>query len=146
MAFGFSLGYLTFLGLDEISKNKEEMNDVHHIDMSHLHPQREVSLEIAPELSVKVIADSKSGYNIQILTRNYKWSPEAVNTKVIENEGHAHIYINDEKIARVYGEWFHLDDHHLSQNQNLLRVTLNANDHSEWSINNQVIEVTQILN
>jgi hypothetical protein len=70
----------------------------------------------------------------------------SVNTENIQNQGYIYIYIKDEKIARVYDEWFHLDDHHLSNGINVLRITLNSNDHSTWSINTNPIQVSMVLN
>lgn len=42
-------------------------------------------------------------------------------------EGHAHIYIDDVKIGRVYGEWYHLAtaNLNLSPGSHVVRVDLN---------------------
>jgi hypothetical protein len=145
--FGFVLGYLTFIGLDEFLDVQQVNTDSHmnHGDM-HMHEMIEVQSENAPSLSLNVYPDDISGYNIQFITENYTFMPELVNTENIQNEGHGHIYINDQKVARIYGEWFHLDNHHLTDEENILRATLNAHDHSQWSINNNPIEVVMTLN
>ncbi len=57
----------------------------------------------------------------------------------IMNEGHAHIYINGNK-NRVYSEWYHIEDEKLTQPINQIRATLNANDHSEYTVNSRPIE------
>lgn len=148
--FGFALGYLTFLGFDEISQNSNNKEFVmnhsdHGMDMLHSHELLEVNHELIPGLTVNVYPDEKSGFNVQLLTENFEFTPETVNRENIQNQGHAHIYINDQKIARVYSSWFHINDHHINNDMNMMRVTLNANDHSEWSINNEPIEVRMNL-
>lgn len=143
LVLGFCLGYLVFIALDEISNNKKivESEIIHgeHMEMNHQHEKIHVG-DVIPELDVEVYKDTTSGYNVHIITKNFEWKPEAVNTEPIDNQGHAHIYINDEKIARVYGDWFHIDDHHILDTSNTLRVTLNANNHAEWSIDDNPIE------
>jgi uncharacterized membrane protein len=89
-----------------------------------------------PSVDIKVIKDAKSGYNIQLITKNFKFTPEKVNKENIMNEGHAHIYINGNK-NRVYSEWYHIEDEKLTQPINQIRVTLNANDHSEYTVNSR---------
>ena len=92
-----------------------------------------------PSVDIKVIKDAKSGYNIQLVTKNFKFTPEKVNKENVMNEGHAHIYINGNK-NRVYSEWYHIEDEKLTQPINQIRATLNANDHSEYTVNSRPIE------
>lgn len=142
LLFGIALGYLLFLGLDELSSEEKSAEPARYgSDMSHVHSSLEVMSEFIPELSVNVYRDDESGFNIQLMLENFSFAPESVNSESTENQGHAHVYINDEKIARIYSEWFHVDSRYLNNLQNTMRITLNANDHSEWSINNEPIEV-----
>lgn len=103
--------------------------------MAHDHPLLEVS-ETAPAPSVThlVFPDPMGGYNIQILTDNFKITPASINDAPVENEGHAHLYVNGEKYTRIYSNWFHLPAAALVDGVNVVSVTLNANDHSQWSI------------
>lgn len=104
---------------------------------NHAHPLINVKDDL-PQPSVQhlVLPDSKDGYNIQILTQNFAFTPARINDDNRDNEGHAHIYINGEKIARVYGHWYHVPSSLLQTGMNVISVTLNANDHSEWAIDN----------
>ena len=36
------------------------------------------------------------------------FAPENVNQADVDGQGHAHIYVDGEKVSRVYGERFHL--------------------------------------
>lgn len=110
------------------------------MDDSHQHPVRNVvAADNAPSLTHLVFPDAVGGYNIQILTQNFEFTPASINREVEDNAGHAHIYVNGEKIARVYSNWYHLPANALSEGVNVVSVTLNANDHSEWAIDDEVI-------
>ena len=49
----------------------------------------------------------------------------------VAGEGHAHVYVDGEKIARLYGPWLHIPS--LSPGA-VVEVTLNANDHRPLAI------------
>ena len=67
------------------------------------------------------------GYNLHLITTNFKFTPENAGRTQVFGEGHAHLYLNDEKIARVYGNWFYLPP--LPQGDYDVEVTLNGNGH-----------------
>ncbi|WP_299414744.1 hypothetical protein [uncultured Sulfitobacter sp.] len=102
--------------------------------VEHDHPALPVdpSLPI-PSLTHLAFPDAMDGYNIQILVRNFTFTPASINREVVPNEGHAHIYINGAKISRVYGNWYHIPSSLFAPGVNALTVTLNANDHSTWA-------------
>jgi hypothetical protein len=113
----------------------------------HQHPLRPVSPNLpVPTISHLVFPDMMDGYNIQIMTENYEFTPAAINREAVANEGHAHIYVNGTKISRVYSNWFHLPSSYLQPGANLITVTLNANDHSEWAIGDtQIASTVRVL-
>lgn len=107
------------------------------------HPMLEIDqTKPIPSLSIEVTPDSKDGYNIHLLTKNYKFTPQDVGGKATANEGHAHLYVNGVKVARLYGEWFNLSTGALKAGDNTIEVTLNANDHSEWVVLGKHIKAT----
>jgi hypothetical protein len=99
----------------------------HPHDMQFRHP---AGIEV-PTLTLEVLPDALSGYNIHIVTTNWTWTPERVNTAPVPNEGHAHLYVDGQKVARVYGPWYYLSG--LSAGPHTIRVTLNANDHADYA-------------
>lgn len=102
--------------------------------MTHMHPMTELDPSLpVPAVSVEAIPDEKDGYNIHVTTEHFAFTPEMVNGDVVSNSGHAHIYVNGTKVARLYGPWFNLPSSALQSGRNEVMVTLNANDHSEWS-------------
>lgn len=91
-----------------------------------------------PGLQLHVERDSVSGWNLRIDTQHFSFSPEGVNGPHAEGAGHAHLYVNQRKYSRLYGNWLHLPP--LGPGLHELRITLNANDHRELARNGQVIE------
>ena len=72
-------------------------------------PPREVTQGApVPSLTHLMFPDVMDGYNVQILPVNFTFTPADINRGPIDNEGHAHIYVNDVKIGRVYAPWVHL--------------------------------------
>ena len=110
----------------------------HKDSKNHNHKSIEAKMPY-PSVDIRVIKDTKSGYNIQLITKNFKFTPEKVNKENVMNEGHAHIYINRVKNI-VYSEWYHVEDEKLTQPINQIRATLNSNDHSEYAVNSRPIE------
>ena len=109
-----------------------------HKDDSHAHKSIEAKNPY-PSVDIKIMKDGASGYNLQLITKNFRFTPEKINTTNVMNEGHAHLYINGKKI-RLYSEWYHIDDDQLTQPINQIRITLNANDHSEYTVNSRPVE------
>ena len=80
-----------------------------------------------PAVTVQVEADPVRGWNLYVGTANFDFVPEEVNGESSPTEGHAHLYVNDESVQRIYGPWTHLPT--LPGGTNEVRVTLNANGH-----------------
>ncbi len=117
------------------SETQHDMSAMSDAGAEHDHPARPVDPELPiPSLTHLVFPDAMDGYNVQILTKNFRFTPASINRDVVANEGHAHIYINGIKIARVYGTWFHLPSALFSDGVSAVTVTLNANDHSTWAM------------
>lgn len=85
----------------------------------------------APYLSLALEPDMGEAFNLKIIAPEFTFAPEQVNGPVTAGTGHAHIYVNGEKVARAYGPWMLLE--HVKSGD-LVRVTLNANDHSHWGV------------
>ena len=96
-----------------------------------------------PKVVVNVFPDSVSGWNIQVQTENWTFAPERVNESSVTTEGHAHLYLNDKKLTRIYSEWHYLPS--LPPGKHTLTVSLNANGHEALIYNGEPIEAfTQV--
>lgn len=105
----------------------------------HSHKQLDISSWASqPSVSMKVETDAMSGLNIYIEPQNFQFAPESVNSPIQEGEGHAHLYVNDKKVARLYGSWFHLPA--LPAGTHSIKIQLTANDHSTLALGNNPIE------
>ena len=91
-----------------------------------------------PELAITLHADGASSRNLKIDVTNFSFSPENVNEAHQPGEGHAHIYVDGVKLARAYSPWFQITG--LSAGQHEVRVTLNANDHSQLAVEGEPLE------
>lgn len=109
-------------------------------DHSGGHGQFDVAAELAPQIDLVVLQDAAAGWNVLIETENFRFAPEAVNQEAIVGEGHGHIYVDGEKIARLYGPAYHLSD--LGPGEHVITVTLNANDHSIYAVDGEEISAT----
>ena len=111
----------------------------------HHHAKIDVSdMENIPEIELlQVNEDEMSGWNLYIKTKNFEFRPDKVNSDHQHGQGHAHLYINGEKIARLYGQWFHIAKLESSRPQ--ITVTLNTNNHGSYSVNGTEIAATIVV-
>lgn len=123
----------------------------HSDDMSHSHGDTHSrgsfdasDLASAPAItSLSVTKDAKSGWNLRLTTENFTFAPQSVNEAHVNNEGHAHVMVNGERIARIYSGDLHISD--LPTGENTIMVTLNTNEHDEYQINGETISAMTIV-
>lgn len=84
-------------------------------------------------LGLKAYPDPAGGYNLHLEIANFRFSPENIGKMTEAVEGHAHLYVNMKKIGRIYGTWHHLPGSLLGPGINNIRVTLNDNNHRNWT-------------
>lgn len=92
----------------------------------------------APTLAVKAHPDTGNAVNLEIMTENFVFAPNAVNGPHSPGQGHAHVYIDGAKYARLYGSWLHVSG--LPAAGAEIRVTLNANSHETLAVGATPIE------
>ncbi len=147
LVFGGGIGFVTAAGMGVTFDGHDHSDPAHHdagMDHVMMHDTPiEVPAADAPSLSIKVQADPMAGYNLQLMTENFAFSPQNASGQNVTGEGHAHVYINDEKLGRLYGNWMHLD--HLPTGEVKVTVTLNTNDHRPMSVAGTEIAATQII-
>jgi len=120
-----------------VEKKIEEKSD-HTAD----HTEIEVNTDLPlPSVSLILEKDKMAGYNVIVNTDNFTFTPEKVNLEPVSNEGHAHLYVDDVKITRLYGQYYHLNN--LSRGEHEIKVTLNANDHADWMYQGEHIQAVQ---
>lgn len=85
----------------------------------------------APRVALSVTPDPVSGWNLHLDPGNFRFAPDRAGGTHVSGEGHAHVYVNGSKVARLYGPWLHLPA--LPEGTAQIRVTLNGNDHRPFS-------------
>ncbi len=121
-------------GSDEHSHNGDSM--AHFANGNH----GSIESESAMSVEVEAAVDAVSGVNVQIIPSGFTFAPEKVNQEHADGEGHAHIYVDGVKLSRVYTPWLHIDG--LEPGVREIRVTLNANSHSDYTWNGEAVEAT----
>jgi hypothetical protein len=108
----------------------------------HAHEQFELGKDTKNIPTVKVLAvqDKKAGWNLSLVTSNFSFTPEDVNGKDVVGEGHAHLWVDGEKITRLYGNHYYIDA--LSQGDHEITVTLNTNSHKDYVVDGKQIADT----
>lgn len=102
------------------------------------HPKFEVPANAAvPSVMVHPQKDKTGGWNIYLMTENFKFTPANSGEADVMGEGHAHLYINGKKVSRVYGNWFHVT---LVKGVNKIKVSLNTNSHKDYFFEGKPIE------
>jgi len=102
-------------------------------------PSRVINLDEmdAPTLKLQVYALADGSFNLQLQTSNFAFTPQNIDMAPVVGEGHAHLYVDGVKLARIYGEWHHLPT--LPPDAEALTVSLYANNHQGFAVNGALI-------
>lgn len=142
---GFFIGIILSFGAVWVfnSVNSAEDQDMmEHDHASHSHDTPYYIPPEAPQPSIELLlhSDSVSGWNLELVTSNFRFTPHDVGKVNVPGAGHAHIYVNGEKLSRVYTNWYHISE--LPAGSNEVKVTLNTNDHLQYYSNFEPVEAT----
>ena len=112
------------------------------------HHDHGTSVEVAegvpvPTIAIEVTEDPVEGWNLRVRTTDFEIVPENVSTSHVDGEGHMHLYIDGEKVSRLYGEWHHIGA--LAPGEHEVRVELSANDHSALAAGGDIIDATAVI-
>lgn len=146
LAVGAALGFVASggIGIDGLGTKPGTATD-QSTGMSQTHDHgetREVPASAVPAVSLRVVPESPCTFNLAIEVSNFVFAPDNVNGPHVDGEGHAHLYANGVKLARIYGPHFHATAPAGSTD---ITVTLNSNDHAIYTHNAQPITATAPL-
>ncbi len=144
----FAMVNFIFLFLALAFPYQKLANDAHAKSLAEqakmAHPKFEVPAgSPPPEIMLHSYKDSMGGWNIHLMTKNFKFSPEMAGKDDVMGEGHAHLFINGKKAARVYGDWAHIS---IGKGTNKIKVNLTTNSHKDYYHNGKAIEAEIELN
>ncbi len=127
LAGGTVLGLLASGSLGGFGSGSSPKNASPTDGMAHDHSKMIDATDPVPTVQIALFSEGGCSYNLQTTVQNFAFSPSAVNTDHNDGEGHAHLYVDGKKIARLYSEWFHFT---VPQGSKTAEVVLNSNDHS----------------
>lgn len=84
---------------------------------------------VAFEKMIHPLRDEHGGWNLHLMTENFKFLPSSPDRLDILGEGHAHLYVDGKKIGRIYSDWYHLT---LPSGTHKVKVTINTNSHKDY--------------
>lgn len=119
-------------GMETVSDHEHTSDLVHGHD-SMDHAMFVVTVDNPPTIELVLLEDAKAGWNLQIMTTQFMFTPENANKDDVLGEGHAHLYIDDVKITRLYDNWYYIPE--LTQGEHSIRVDLNTNTHKIYVVN-----------
>lgn len=134
--FGTGLGYL-------LAAPAPPAHDHASHDHAVTHDRLTEAGDPVPALGLDLQPEPDGGLTLHMEVSNFRFAPENANGAHVPGEGHAHVYIDGDKIARAYGPWLHIAA--LPEHAGTLSVTLNANDHSAMAANGAPIIATADL-
>lgn len=146
LLFGGGIGFVTAAGNGITFDGHDHDDPAHHGGghagaMAHDHATA-VDLPSgpdAPRVAIRLHKDPMSGWNLQVLPQNFRFAPQKASAENVPGEGHAHVYVNGEKLARLYAEWVHLPSLPAGA---VVKVSLNTNNHSALTVEGQPVEAT----
>jgi hypothetical protein len=94
----------------------------------------------APQMAIEVVEDPKSGYNALITVDGMTLSAENINGDHVDGEGHLHLYVNGQKVGRLYGDATHIPV--LPVGEVEIAVGAFSNDHRAYVIDGEPIEAS----
>lgn len=105
----------------------------------------EKTIEAPDDLSVALEAEPNpvSGVNLTITTTGFSFEPDKVDQPHVAGEGHAHVYVDDVKIGRVYDSNYHLTE--IDPGERSIRISLNANSHEQYAKGGHPVEATTTI-
>tara|TARA_R110002094_G_scaffold16487_5_gene28026 strand:- start:1223 stop:1726 length:504 start_codon:yes stop_codon:yes gene_type:complete len=142
LIFGGGLGFAIAAGNGVSFDSHDHADPAQHdssvmgqgaMDHTAMHDdQIDLSALSAPQVSIKVMPDPMTGYNVHVMTKNFVFAPEQASLANVTGTGHAHLYINGKKHSRLYGPWVHIDG--LPKGNAEVKVALNTNDHRPLAV------------
>ncbi|TMV09634.1 hypothetical protein FGK63_00770 [Ruegeria sediminis] len=137
LVFGGGIGFVTAAGNGVTFDGHDHSDPSHHAGAGGHDHSTVINLPAgpnAPGVKIQLTQDPMAGWNLHVMPRNFRFAPENASTDDRPGEGHAHVYVNGTKLARLYGNWMHIAD--LPKGEVEVAVSLNANGHSPFAVDN----------
>jgi hypothetical protein len=116
-------------------------DDNHSGEHGHNGGAAETLVSEAPVgVSITAEVDARGAVDVGIDVEGMRFAPELVDQAHTVGVGHAHIYVDGEKLGRVFESSYRIEN--LPPGDHEIRVSLNTNDHRELVYDGRVAEDT----
>lgn len=116
-------------------------DDDHSGEHGHNGTATETLVSEAPVgVSITAEVDAQGAVDVEIDVEGMRFAPESVDQEHTAGAGHAHIYVDGEKLGRVFESSYRIEN--LPPGDHDIRVSLNTNDHRELVYDGKVAEDT----
>ncbi|MBT3151816.1 hypothetical protein HTV45_13130 [Streptomyces sp. CHD11] len=105
-------------------------------------PYREVDEEEAPEVGVEVVPDSEGGWDVRLRVRNFRFSPDGTDRRVVAGRGTARLEVNGHRVALLRTPEYHLSGDFVPRGTHKVTARLYADDGSVWAVDGEPVEST----
>lgn len=102
----------------------------------------EVDEAVAPTIDLEVLVDPKSGWNLFADT-DLTFAPEASGADPVDGEGHLHLYVDGERLDRLYGPWWHLSS--LPEGEHEIVIEAAANNHAAYAVGGDPVRASTTI-
>jgi hypothetical protein len=113
-------------------------------EQSHPH-EGGVPVEAGPDMAVvlDVEKDPVGGWTVYAETSGFTWAPQSAGLEHVTGEGHAHLYVDDQKVGRIYGSATYLGP--LTPGSHTITVSLHANNHAPYVREGEPVAATAVV-
>lgn len=99
-----------------------------------------------PQLALQLHRDAMEGINLHLTLQNFVLGPPENTTQAGVLNGHAHLYVNGQKVQRIYGQHTHLPNALFRPGVNLITVSLNNHSHAVWQQGKKQLVASSYVN
>lgn len=97
----------------------------------------------APAAVLHVEPDPGGGYVVRVEADRFRFAPGPADGAHVQGEGHAHLYVDGRKVARMYGPVHHLPD--LASGRRTLTVALATHDHRLYARSGEAVRGERVV-
>lgn len=145
IVLGAALGFVA-AGGDEDSSSDTQVNktETHSDGDSHSHSDKEghshgdlepyefASHDAVPSVAIQSVKENKDGeWVLGVNFENLEIREDKVDQENVPGEGHAHVYVNGEKVSRLFAEEYTFEDP--LKGGDVVSVEINTNDHRPYT-------------
>ncbi len=105
--------------------------------MEHAHSDELFESAVAPVVDLTITEDPKSGWNLFADVEGFTFAPENAGGEAVDGEGHLHLYVDGERVTRLYGPWWHLSG--LDEGDHEIMVEVSGNDHTVYAVDGEPV-------